>query len=356
MPCKKQTDKYRFCINSHYYEVLLKDLKDNKVEKEGECDNLSTIMTFSNNISAEDICQEFKFLHKSLRKNPIRGTTVNDKFSYYDCDFLNFWLNNKLRENVNNGSIKVKEFYEEIKSKDEVFFTKTKELLDYMNVIDSNVLENMKLLYKLYVNAVKIINIVYDKDYKPDEPENEEQESEEHIKQQEKEEQASGAHENQQPKKEEHKPCSYYAEQLDENYKEAMNRCLSSNIDYYNALKFFKGSYNFLTEMKPDELNTCNSTEFNFFPEYDPVLEANKRRIMTFKIMSAPLMLSFVIPLLYKYTPLGPFLRTKINSVKERWLNPNENASELLSMSTNTEDNNSENGGYNIGYYSGTNL
>ncbi|SBT55240.1 PIR Superfamily Protein [Plasmodium ovale wallikeri] len=109
MPCKNWTGKdiYAFCMNSNYYEALEKYVKgkSNKVKEEKKCDNLSTSMTFSNNIRAEDICQEFKFLHKSLRENPMGGTTVNEKFSDYDCDFLNFWLNNKLRKNVNNGSI-----------------------------------------------------------------------------------------------------------------------------------------------------------------------------------------------------------------------------------------------------------
>ncbi|SBT71976.1 hypothetical protein POWCR01_000014900 [Plasmodium ovale] len=338
MPCKKQTDKYRFCINSHYYEVLLKDLKDEKVKKEEKCDNLSTIMTFSNNISAEDICQEFKFLHKSLRKNPKGETTVNDIFSYYDCDFLNFWLNDKLRKTVNNGLIKIKEFYKEIKNKDDQFFSKTNNLEEYLHVIDPNVLDNMKLLYKLYVNAVKIINIVYDKDYKPDERENEEQE----IKSEESETQ-----ENQQQEKEELKPCSYYAEQLDENYKEAMNRCLNSNIDYYNALKFFKGSYNFLTEMKPDELNTCKSNKYSFFPYYDPVLERQRN---TIKISSTLSVLSLALPLIYKYTPFGPFLRANINRVKNKWMNSDEYGSELSSIPTDVEDNISYNEEYNIGY------
>ncbi|SBT02539.1 PIR Superfamily Protein, partial [Plasmodium ovale curtisi] len=54
------------------------------------------------------------------------------------------------------------------------------------------------------------------------------------------------------------------------------------------------------------------------------------------------------------YTPLGPFLRTKVNLVKERWLNPDENGRELLQMSTDTEDNISVNEEYIIGYYPGT--
>ncbi|SBT72944.1 PIR protein [Plasmodium ovale] len=318
MPCKKQTDKYRFCINSHYYEVLLKDLKDEKVKKEGKCDNLSTIMTFSNNISAEDICQEFKFLHKSLRKNPKGETTVNDIFSYYDCDFLNFWLNDKLRKSVNNGLIKIKEFYKEIKNKDDQFFSKTNNLEEYLHVIDPNVLDNMKLLYNLYDKAVKIISIINTQNYTDEEEKNKERES-----------------------------CSKYTKECDENYKEAMNRCLNSNVDFYNALKNFKDGYKIITEQNSNESNVCNSIEFSFFPEYDALLE---KKANTIKISSTLSVLSLALPLIYKYTPFGPFLRANINRVKNKWMNSDEYGSELSSIPTDVEDNISYNEEYNIGY------
>ncbi|SBS89329.1 PIR Superfamily Protein [Plasmodium ovale curtisi] len=340
MAGRKVIDKYSFCINSPYYEALLKHVKDkhNDVEKEEKCDTIQTSMKFPESKNSTKICKEFKFLYKSFSTYGKEKTRKDDTFSYYDCGFLNYWLNNILRENVINGSINVKEFYDEIKLKDDEIFSRHEDLGKYMNVIDPEILKNMKLLYELYDNAVKIINIIEDKDYTPDEQENDEQQNE--------------AHENQQPKKEVHKPCSYYVEQCDKNYKEAMDRCLNSNVDYYNALKFFKGSYDFLTEKKPDELNTCNSSKFFFFLEYDPVLEKQRN---TIKILSTLSVLSLALPLIYKYTPFGPFLRTKINMVKDKWMNTDKNESELLSISTDTEDNISENGEYNIGYYSGTN-
>ncbi|SBS90944.1 PIR Superfamily Protein, partial [Plasmodium ovale curtisi] len=41
--------------------------------------------------------------------------------------------------------------------------------------------------------------------------------------------------------------------------------------------------------------------------------------------------------------------------VKDRWLNPGKIADELLPLSTDIEDNISDNENYNIGYYSETN-
>ncbi|SBS89328.1 PIR Superfamily Protein, partial [Plasmodium ovale curtisi] len=52
----------------------------------------------------------------------------------------------------------------------------------------------------------------------------------------------------------------------------------------------------------------------------------------------------------------GPFFRAKTKMIKNRWINPDKNESELLLLSTDDEDNISENGEYNISYYSGTNL
>ncbi|SBS93285.1 PIR Superfamily Protein, partial [Plasmodium ovale curtisi] len=314
MPCKNWTGKemYAFLMNSNYYEALKKYVngKSDEVKKEKDCDNLSTSMTFSNNISAKDICQEFKFIHKSLRENPMGGTNVNEKFSDYDCDFLNFWLNNKLRKNVNNGSIEVKEFYENIKNKNNEFFTKNNELDDYMRIIDLDILENMKLLYELYDTKQNILNIMLKQDYSD-----------------------NGK-----------TLCPEYTKKLHDNYIQAMNNCLKGYDDFYNELKFFERDYKHFIDKKTDESGYCKSSDFFLLREYDPVLEAKQRRIILTKILSAPLILPFVIPLLYKYTPLGPFLRTKINMIKNSWMNSDEYESELSSLPTDIEDNTSDNG------------
>ncbi|SBT55393.1 PIR Superfamily Protein [Plasmodium ovale wallikeri] len=348
MTHKIVTGTYTFCINSNYYEAFVKYVKDKRcdvekkdrcdVEKKdscdvgekdscdvGEkdsCDELSTSMTFSNNLRGKDICQEFKLLYNLLRYNSVEGTTVKDIFSDNDCNFLNYWLNGKLSDNVKHGAINVKHFYEKMKNKDVGFFSKHCNLDKQFYNIDTEILENMKLLYELYDNAVKVINIIKDPTYKYDE----------------------------------HKSCNDYIEECDKKYKKAMDRCLNSNVDYYNALKIFKDSYQFLTETSTDKSNTCEYSKFNNFPKYDPVLERKQRNIMVGKILSAPLILSFVIPLLYKYTPFGPFFRGKIKMIKNRWINSDKNESELLLLSTDDEDNISENGEYNIGYYSGRNL
>ncbi|SBT84319.1 PIR protein [Plasmodium ovale] len=346
------TRKYTFCIYSNYYEAFVKYVKNKRcdeekkeicvVGKEGSreegkedscdvrkekscdvgteksCDELSTSMTFSNNDQAKDICKEFKSLYKSLSEKFEGETTVNDRFSDNDCNFLNYWLNGKLSDNVKDGAINVKDFYEKMKDKDAVFFSKHCNLDNHFYNINPEIFENMKLLYKLYDNAVKVLNIINDPNYKY----------------------------------EEDKSCNDYIEECDEKYKKAMDRCFNSNDDFYNALKNFKDGYKIITEPSYNKSNACNYREFYYFPEYDGVLEKKANAI---KISSTLLVLSFALPLIYKYTPFGPFLRANINRVKNKWMNSDEYGSELPSLPTDVEDNISDNGEYNIGYYSETN-
>ncbi|SBT57020.1 PIR Superfamily Protein [Plasmodium ovale wallikeri] len=318
MPCKKQTDKYIFCINSNYYEGLVQHVKgkNDEVLKEGNCDNIFLDKEFYQNVTAKGICQEFKFLYNSFSEYPIKKTSEKDIFTDYDCDFLNYWLNDKLRIKVSDDSNYIKQFYEKIKQQNNNFFSKTNNLEEYLHVIDPNVLENMKVLCNLYDNAVKIMSIKNTQNYTDEEEKNKYQKS-----------------------------CSEYTKECDKNYKEAMDMCLNSNDDFYNALKNFKDAYDIITKPSSNESNVCNSSEFYYFPWYDVVLEKKANAI---KISSTLSVLSL-------YTPFGPFLRTKINMVKGRWINPDKNEDELLPLSTDIEDNISDNEEYNIGYYSETN-
>ncbi|SBT59391.1 PIR Superfamily Protein [Plasmodium ovale wallikeri] len=325
MPCEQQTDKYKFCINSNYYETIVQYVKgkSDEFKKEENCDKVSLNTNLYENVSAENICKEFKFLYKSFSKYSVEKKNENKIFTDYDCDFLNYWLNFKLRESVTDGSINVKQFYKQIKEQNDNFFSKTNDLDEYLYDIDPNVLENMKLLYNLYDNAVKIMSIISNEDYI-----------------------------NEEEKQKEQDLCLAYTKKCDENYKKAMDSCLNSNVDFYNALKNFKYAYDIIAEPSSNESNACDSSEFYYFPEYDALLEKKANAI---KISSTLLVLSFALPLMYKFTPFGPFLRAKINMVKDRWTNQDKNGDELLPLSTDIEDIIFDNENYNIGYYSETN-
>ncbi|SBS94490.1 PIR Superfamily Protein [Plasmodium ovale curtisi] len=324
MGCKYGSGKedYTFLRNAHYYGNLPAETNNDTLEqnKKKICDNLSDT-NLSEDSSARNICEYFVYMYNYLNKftdSQKKEKSVTDE----DCHFMNYWLNVKLRDKNIDAKICVNDFYGKLKSKDESFFSSTTKLENHLHVIDTDTLENMKLLYKLYDNAVKIISMINTQNY-TDEERNEAQKS-----------------------------CSEYTNECDKDFKEAMDKCFNSNDDFYNALKNFKDGYKIIIEPSSNELNVCNSSEFHYFPWYDVVLEKKKNAI---KISSTLSVLSLVLPLIYKYTPFGPFLRTKINMVKDRWINPDINEDELLPLSTDIEDNISDNEEYNIGYYSETN-
>ncbi|SBT00961.1 PIR Superfamily Protein, partial [Plasmodium ovale curtisi] len=320
---------YGFCRNSPHYEMLVENIKrEEDIPKSADDQKIeNACKTFKNEVclfddpSAEDICKKilymYRFLDKVQRSQDSSSTLTNEDF-----DFLNYWLNVKLKGKSSDASICMDEFEKTIESQGGDFKSSKTKLGKHLHVIDPDNLANMELLCELYDTKQKITNIIFDQDIATDEK----------------------------------KLCHEYLQKCYDNYIKGMNNCLNSYDDFYKALKVFESGYKLLTVEVPFKSEYCIISEHLRLPKYDPVLEREQRRIMAFKIMSAPLMLPFVIPLLYKYTPFGPFLRTKINLLKERWLNPDENGSELLSMSTDTEDNISENEEYNIGYYSGTNL
>ncbi|SBT83733.1 PIR protein [Plasmodium ovale] len=317
---------YTFCRNSPYYKMLVENIRKEDVKETDVAQKIEdACKSFSNNVcsfeklSGEEICKKLLYMYEFLDqvqhswKSP--STITNE-----DLDFLNYWFNAELKIKNSDASICISELYKAIKSKEDYYISRKINFENHLQVIDTNKLENMELLYELYDSARNVLNMMKVKDYSNDE----------------------------------HKTCLYYTKKCDENYRKAMDKCLNDNDHFYKALKDFKINYIAIEEESQD-LKDCKSSPYFHLPEYDPVLERKQRNIMAGKILSAPLILSFVIPLLYKYTPLGPFLRTKINTVKNKSMNSDEYGNELLSLDTDIEDNISDNGEYNIGYYSGTN-
>ncbi|SBS93581.1 PIR Superfamily Protein [Plasmodium ovale curtisi] len=330
-------ETYRFCRNSPYYEMVVKninrveDILEKDVQKEDEqqkkdvenvksaCNSFSYDVCSFEKLSSEDICKKILYMYifldnaQRLWKKP--STITNE-----DLDFLNYWLNVKLKDKSSNASMCIGKFIEKIKSQGTDFISREINLEKHLHVIDPSKLENMEILCELYDTKKKITDIMFDLDITDDEK----------------------------------KLCPGHLEKCHDKYIEGMYNCRNGYDDFCKAIKNFERDYNYIIEKEKDESGQCKTSEYFQLLDYDSFVE-KPRRIMTIKFLSSPLILSFVIPLLYKYTPLGPLLRTKINAVKNRWMNPDKNREELLLSSTDIEDNISDNGDYNIGYYSGTN-
>ncbi|KNA01613.1 hypothetical protein PVNG_06002 [Plasmodium vivax North Korean] len=224
-------------------------------------------MTFKEKTSAQDICKEFMFLYKSFRTIKAEHTKEKDIYSYSDCDFMNYWLNDKLRKSVKNGDqIDVRGFYEEIKNKNQGFFSEIKNLENYMKNIDPKILKNMELLYDLYDYERKILNMLLN----PDES------------------------------KEDNNPCSFYTQNCHEKYDEAISRCYGIYDEFYKALKDFKNRYNYSTKQDTEDLNKCKTSSHFDLPERDPVLEREEKKIMLIQGSTSFLMFILTFPLIYK--------------------------------------------------------
>ncbi|CAG9472747.1 unnamed protein product [Plasmodium vivax] len=269
MQCVKAKSKYSFCINSPHYKVLLKYVDDNKstLGNDIKCDFLTPSMTFSGELSAKDICEEFTLLYMSFRIYSASGTSPDEIFSFGDCDFLNYWLNNKLRNSFIDGDkINVRDFYKEIKNNNREFFSKNEDLVHYMNNIDPEILKNMELLYDLYDNERKILNILFDPDHT--DPKNIE--------------------------------CPVYRNHCLEKYVKAINRCYGIYDEFYKALKDFKSSYNYTIVQGNEDRYNCRGNINFLLPEYDPVLQREKTKIMLIQGSTSFLMLILTFPLIYK--------------------------------------------------------
>ncbi|SBT84992.1 PIR protein [Plasmodium ovale] len=319
-----------FCKNSSYYEMVVENIdREEDVQDEQKKTDVQNVKSACNSfpydvcsfekLYGEDICKKILYMYKFL-DNAQRLWKQTSTITNADLDFLNYWFNVKLKGKSSSASLCINKFIEVIKSLGKDFMSKEKNLENHLNVIDRDNLENMELLYDLYHTKQKIFDIMFDEDTTDDEK----------------------------------KLCPGHLEKCHEKYIEVMYNCRNGYDDFCNEIKIFERGYNYLIENETDKSGNCKSSEYFQLLDYDSLVE-KQRRIMTIKILSSPLILSFVIPLLYKYTPLGPLLRTKINVVKNRWMNPDKNREELLLSYTGLEDNISDNEDYNIGYYSGTN-
>ncbi|CAI7721762.1 PIR protein [Plasmodium vivax] len=324
MPCEKAKSKYSFCINSPHYKERLKDVEKKKSNNEKvakiNCD-LLTIRIPSESSSAEEICKEFTLLHESISEYSAIVNPKDKKFSPGDCDFLNYWLNNKLRKSVKDGdNIDVRGFYDEIKNKNQEFFSDNEDLENYMKNIDPEILNNMELLYDLYYNKRKILNMLLDQDY-TDPEEN---------------------------------PCSFFRDDCHKKYVTAINKCYGIYDEFYKALKDFKSSYNDLIKQGTEDKYNCKGSDNFQLPKFDVVLQREKTKIMLIQGSTSFLMLILTFPLIYKFTPFGPFLQEKIKKVKNMWKSPKKNKEKLLS-SMDIGNNISDNGKYKLAYNCVTN-
>ncbi|CAI7724248.1 PIR protein [Plasmodium vivax] len=327
MPCVEGKSKYSFCINSSYYNGLLdfakKEINENNVlkGKKINCKSLNTTMNFSPSSSAEEICKEFTLLHYSIIEHSTNKTSSGKTLSYGDCELLNYWLNNKLSKSISVGDkIDVRGFYNEIKNNNQEIFSGYEYLENDMKNIDPEILKNMELLYDLYNYQQRILDLLL----------------------------------NQVSSEEDNNQCSFYTDKCYEKYITAINRCYGTYDEFCKAVKDFKSTYDIVIKQGTEDIYNCKGNDNFQLPEFDVVLQREKTKIMLIQGSTSFLMLILTFPLIYKFTPFGPFLQEKIKKVKNMWKSPKKNKEKLLS-SMDIGNNISDNGKYKLAYNCVTN-
>ncbi|SBT74130.1 PIR protein [Plasmodium ovale] len=302
---------------------ILETFKHENVKPKSKkgCNSFVKDDIFRNISSPEQICEQFKHMYDSLYGNT--GESTRSSSDKYVLVFLNYWLNDKLRDNDKNLLVSVQKFYEKIKENDSSFF---KDNLLYENLcnMEYTEFEYMKVLYELYNYKRKIYNIMIHGST--------DQSTE---------------------------LCEQYTKACYVKYKESIYKCLNGSYNFLNNLKTFKSTYEISINKSTDHGGKCKSHHLISLPEYDDVLrEYNIPKkeqfgsIITMAILVPLLALSFPLIFSNTFTPIRQFIHEKIKNTKHILINVDENGNELLLHSSDFENEILDNVEYNLGYYS----
>ncbi|SBT00029.1 PIR protein [Plasmodium ovale] len=263
-----------------------------------------------------DICTNFKkivsFLNK--RKNAA-SLDANNKYE----DYLNFWINFNLRKYENN-KIEPSDFYKITNERDPSFFW-TNFSIKISN-IEPSIFENMKLLYNLYQEYHKIIDMTYKV----------------HI---------------------DIGKCIEYANICLSMYNNIIKRCPSKDTETFcTALSDFEKSYNSIRTIKPFDSNNLPA-----LPSYKdktklekPVSDYSQQAVIQsqvtsvhtgsspqhgvdfsskytiFVILASILGIFLILLSMYMFTPFGSWLLRRIQHKKITFSDLEEETNQLLNI------------------------
>ncbi|SBS91316.1 PIR Superfamily Protein [Plasmodium ovale curtisi] len=273
------------------------------------------------------ICEKFKYIY-NLLSNSMRGVKQGGTLGNNDWAFLNYWLNEKLRDTNTEPSICVKDFYEKLREMDENYF-KIRSTEDKLFNMKKDEFENMKKLFELY-----------------------------NIKNKVSETMVEGIPE------EKSALCSVYTEEFNKKYRDAIINCRDGCSIFFNILTDFKNKYRDEFSFYSKTSIFCKYKELFELPDYETVLKEHKRG--TFKmIITVPVLFpllgmffTFIFSDMVKYNKyfnLTHFRQKafeKIKSTKNILLGARERSNELLSYTSDNDNIIGNHEEYSIRYYS----
>ncbi|SBT74287.1 PIR protein [Plasmodium ovale] len=291
------------------------------------CSDFSKYATdFYSKIQSPDIlCEKFREIYNGLSNSDMgkkkeEYRNGEEKLGNNDWAFINYWLNDTLRGTDTDPPICVKEFYESLIKMDKEYF-KIKYLEDKLFNIEKSDFKKMKDLYYLYDIKKKISKLMTDN-------------NETDIKE----------------------LCPRYEKECNEKYREVIINCRDDCNDLFSAITQFKKEYNQELVSFPEYTYLSRSYELQELPDYISLITEQKIKEFTRTIFIPVLFLIFgfffILLFFNKFLPCRKYLIEKIKRKERTIFHVDEGEASLPSHAYENDDTISDNGEYNIGYYS----
>ncbi|SBT43958.1 PIR Superfamily Protein [Plasmodium ovale wallikeri] len=281
-----------------------------KDEHNNTCHAFISDVNISSSETANNICAKFKNLYKFIH------TTKESKRSEYlddnDFAYLNYWLNNKLRNNTLRHNVTVNVFHKKMNSTEEEFTSYDifeKKLFDFEDIDFTN----MNLLTNLYIENSKF-------------------------------------YENINSRKEEEKiSCLEYNKELINTYKKGIIQCHLYDTNFCKALKHFEGEY--VKISGPNSISEkCTDRKFLKLPTYEDVSQGDKKFTVVGSVLGPSVATLFTSIFLYMFTPFGQWIRGKMGKKKEAHSKLYEENDQSLLNTSDNEYSNTDYNEYHLSY------
>ncbi|SBS89324.1 PIR protein [Plasmodium ovale] len=291
-------DIYSFFNHFKDYEQYADHIEKNFGK--GKCDHICNTFSLDPKISrtesANNICEKFICLYNII--GSTKSQKPNQSLDSNDIAYLNYWLNNKLRNATISHNITVKDFYESMSLSEEIFAgndTFENKLYD----LEENHFNNMNLLNYLYDNYGVIFKNISSN------------------------------------KKKENISCLQNAQEFIDNYKKCIIQCPLDDTNFCKALKHFKEKYDETFFGEHNITEKCIDQKLLRLPTYKDVSIGDKITVVG-TILGPSFGTLFASVFLYKFTPFGQWIQAKIRRNKgEDSKLYEENAPSFLDISDN---------------------
>ncbi|CAI7724238.1 Plasmodium vivax Vir protein, putative [Plasmodium vivax] len=288
---------------------------DASFQYSSNCDSFYDTMesSFNDKQIAISVCKELVKLHKSL---DINNKTLNNCNGYKkDCGFFNYWVNYKISKNIIDESNSIEIIYNGLESQfsigDDYNMT-----LNFICDINKNELDKMNILYSLYEKYSKLKAII-----------NTEQDLDKNE-------------------------LATLSSQCCTDYNQASYMCNddndngnSNNREFCKNLKRFRTKFESLYE-------NVNKKAPEYSHYFKSLPKCGNNKIVTNALIGSMVGIIPLFGVLYKFTPMGQVLRSKIGMLNKDTSNNDEELTKMSLMEQENEPLNFQQGTYNIKYQS----